>query len=210
MQCTAKSKRTGERCKRMATKGMRVCRVHGGVPTSGAPKGNKNALKCGQFETITRETMFDDEIEYADSVNLDPVKMLEEQIRVLRVKERRLAIRMKNALVAEQDAGKEGDDGKKKPSTVMLTVSTTQTQNFDGATSKTVTSNSETHAMYYLRLEAAHTQVMEQIRRASDNLVRLRAEQGGDDEAPSSIMVQIVDGRRTKEDGNTETAGLGE
>ena len=32
-----------------AVKGKRRCRMHGGAPGSGAPRGNKNALKHGNY-----------------------------------------------------------------------------------------------------------------------------------------------------------------
>lgn len=97
---------------------------------------------------------------------------------MLRVTELRLARRMKQALVAEREAGQDDGTGKKKPGTTLLTVNTIQVQNFQGETSKTVTSNSETHAMYYLRLEAAHMTVLDRIRRTMDNLAKLEAESG--------------------------------
>lgn len=74
-QCTATSKRTGERCKRMCAPGKTVCKWHGGN-SKGAPKGNKNALKHGAYESISLETMFPDEIEYANSISLDPLTTL--------------------------------------------------------------------------------------------------------------------------------------
>jgi glucans biosynthesis protein len=37
-----------------AVKGKKRCRMHGGAPGSGAPKGNKNALKHGYY---TREAI---------------------------------------------------------------------------------------------------------------------------------------------------------
>lgn len=176
-QCTATSKRTGERCKRFCQPGKTVCKWHGGN-SPGAPKGSKNALKHGAYETITRETLFEDEIEFINELDIDPIKTLQEQIRMLRVKELRLAKRMKQALVAEREAGQEDGAGKKKLGTTLLSVTTVQTQNFQGEKSKTVTSSSETHAMHYLRFEAAHTTVLDQIRRAMDNLARLEAESG--------------------------------
>ena len=39
-RCTAKSKRTGERCKAPAVRGYNVCRFHGA--RGGAPKGKAN------------------------------------------------------------------------------------------------------------------------------------------------------------------------
>ncbi|MDP8240533.1 MAG: hypothetical protein P9X24_15685 [Candidatus Hatepunaea meridiana] len=50
-RCTAKAKRSGERCKNPAVKGYAVCRVHGANPKNrgGAPKNNLHALVHGCF-----------------------------------------------------------------------------------------------------------------------------------------------------------------
>jgi hypothetical protein len=52
-RCGARSRRTGNPCKAPAMKNGR-CRMHGGK-SSGAPKGNRNALKQGLYtaEMIT-------------------------------------------------------------------------------------------------------------------------------------------------------------
>lgn len=196
-QCTATSKRTGERCKRFCAPGKKVCKWHGGA-SNGAPKGSKNALKHGAYEKITRETMFEEEIDYANSVNTDPASVLEEQLRILKVKELRIARRMKEAMLAEQDAGKDDGTGKKKPSVVTLTVATTQTKNFAGEESKTVSSTSETFAQNYLRLEQAHTTVLVQISRTVALLADLRGEQDTAVNEPPVINVRVVNGRRGK------------
>jgi glucans biosynthesis protein len=47
-RCGAKTRR-GTPCMSPAVKGKRRCRMHGGAPGSGAPKGNKNALKHGFY-----------------------------------------------------------------------------------------------------------------------------------------------------------------
>ncbi len=47
LRCKAKSKRTGERCRRLATPGFEVCHYHGAG--GGAPKGNKNAMQHGVY-----------------------------------------------------------------------------------------------------------------------------------------------------------------
>ena len=47
-RCGAKT-RSGKSCLSPAVSGKRRCRMHGGAPGSGAPKGNKNALKHGLF-----------------------------------------------------------------------------------------------------------------------------------------------------------------
>jgi|1186.fasta_scaffold426772_2 hypothetical protein len=46
-RCHAKAKRTGQQCRVAAVRGFKVCRVHGA--RGGAPKGNRNAWKHGEF-----------------------------------------------------------------------------------------------------------------------------------------------------------------
>ena len=52
-RCGAKT-RSGKPCQSPAVSGKKRCRMHGGAPGSGAPQGNKNALKHGLY---TREAM---------------------------------------------------------------------------------------------------------------------------------------------------------
>jgi uncharacterized protein YjcR len=52
-RCGARN-RSGKPCRSPAVSGKRRCRMHGGAPGSGAPRGNKNALKHGFF---TREAI---------------------------------------------------------------------------------------------------------------------------------------------------------
>ena len=47
-RCGAKT-RSGEPCLAPAVRGKERCRMHGGAPGSGAPRGNTNALKHGHF-----------------------------------------------------------------------------------------------------------------------------------------------------------------
>jgi hypothetical protein len=47
-------RRSGRPCKSPAVHGKRRCRMHGGALGSGAPRGNKNALKHGRY---TREAI---------------------------------------------------------------------------------------------------------------------------------------------------------
>lgn len=46
--------RSGRLCRAPAVHGKARCRMHGGAPGSGAPKGNRNALKHGLY---TREAI---------------------------------------------------------------------------------------------------------------------------------------------------------
>ena len=47
-RCGAKT-RAGGSCRAPAKHGKRRCRMHGGAPGSGAPKGNRNARRHGLF-----------------------------------------------------------------------------------------------------------------------------------------------------------------
>ena len=48
-RCHAKSKRSGLQCRSPAVRGYAVCRMHGAC--GGPPRGNRNALKHGDFTT---------------------------------------------------------------------------------------------------------------------------------------------------------------
>ncbi|MDO8397194.1 MAG: HGGxSTG domain-containing protein [Bradyrhizobium sp.] len=47
-RCGAKT-RAGGSCRAPAMSGKRRCRMHGGAPGSGAPRGNRNARRHGLF-----------------------------------------------------------------------------------------------------------------------------------------------------------------
>jgi uncharacterized protein YjcR len=53
LRCGAKT-RSGRPCKSPSVQGKKRCRMHGGALGSGAPRGNKNALKHGLY---TREAI---------------------------------------------------------------------------------------------------------------------------------------------------------
>jgi hypothetical protein len=53
LRCGART-RSGGSCRSPAVRGKRRCRMHGGAYGSGAPRGNKNALKDGWY---TAESM---------------------------------------------------------------------------------------------------------------------------------------------------------
>jgi hypothetical protein len=53
-RCGART-RAGQSCLAPAVKDKCRCRMHGGAKGSGAPKGNKNALKHGVYTRETRD-----------------------------------------------------------------------------------------------------------------------------------------------------------
>jgi hypothetical protein len=53
LRCGART-RSGKPCRAPAVQGKKRCRMHGGAPGSGAPRGNKNAQKHGLY---TREAI---------------------------------------------------------------------------------------------------------------------------------------------------------
>jgi uncharacterized protein YjcR len=53
-RCGAKT-RSGKSCRSPAVRGKKRCRMHGGAPGSGAPRGNQNALKHGLYRKAAIE-----------------------------------------------------------------------------------------------------------------------------------------------------------
>ena len=65
----------------------------GGAP----PKRNKNALKTGEHETIFLDTLTDDEIAIYDSLDDDPYIILSDEIKLLKIRQRRMMKRIADA-----------------------------------------------------------------------------------------------------------------
>lgn len=73
MQCTAKSKRTGERCRAHAMKGTTVCRMHGGPAVR---RGNENGnYKHGRYSKYLPATVRAKVEAFEDT---DPLDLLDE------------------------------------------------------------------------------------------------------------------------------------
>ena len=73
-RCGAKT-RNGEYCRAPAVTGKKRCRMHGGAKGSGAPPGNRNALKHGAFteEAIRRRATLAKQIRQAQKLLKDLV-----------------------------------------------------------------------------------------------------------------------------------------
>jgi uncharacterized protein YjcR len=91
-RCGAKKRRDGQPCQRWAMKNGR-CRLHGGKNV-GSP-GKKNALKTGEHETIWHDVLEKDENLFLDELKLDVETQLNEEIKLITVRERRMLQRIK-------------------------------------------------------------------------------------------------------------------
>jgi uncharacterized protein YjcR len=96
MLCGAKT-RSGQPCKNNAMANGR-CRMHGGKSTGPPPEkmvGNKNALKTGEHETIWMDALDDEERVFFHAIETDVVKQIDNEIRLLELRERRMLLRIK-------------------------------------------------------------------------------------------------------------------
>jgi uncharacterized protein YjcR len=82
------------------------CRLHGGKSTgpkdkerkSKQMKGNKNALKTGEYETIAFETLSEEEKELYERVTTDPAKQVNGRYKILEIRTFRLMTRYSEEL----------------------------------------------------------------------------------------------------------------
>jgi uncharacterized protein YjcR len=85
--CGAK-KKNGELCKnnRLCPNGR--CKHHGGF--AGPPKGNKNAVKTGAYESILFSSFSDEEKELIDNTSLDAMKQIDDELKIITVRQKRM------------------------------------------------------------------------------------------------------------------------
>jgi hypothetical protein len=96
-RCGAKL-RGGNRCRNWGMPNGR-CRLHGGVlglkgKKPGRKKGQKAALKTGEHETIWQDTLYDDELAWLEVMKLDVDTQLNEELKLITVRERRMLKRI--------------------------------------------------------------------------------------------------------------------
>lgn len=131
---------------------------------------------------------------------------LRETLKTLRMRELRILCRIKKAMDAEEIAGtptgKMNGQGKELLHPAMLLIGAQQTKKADGNDATSLSTASETQEMHYLRLDAAHSMVLEQIRRVSDSLARMEGEGGEESRNGVAIVLDLGGGRRHEGDGN--------
>ncbi|MBJ1786289.1 phage terminase small subunit [Enterococcus faecalis] len=74
-----------------------------GNKTASPPKRNKNAVKTGEYETIFDDMLSDEEKDIYSTMNDDPFFILEEEIRILKIRQYRMLKRIKDAEVDLND-----------------------------------------------------------------------------------------------------------
>lgn len=102
--CGAKTTK-GTPCQKKALKNGR-CRLHGGKSTgpkdrerkSQQMQGNKNALKTGEYETISFETLSEEEKELYERVSTDPATQVNGRYKILEIRTFRLMKRYSDEL----------------------------------------------------------------------------------------------------------------
>lgn len=88
--------------KSVQTKNKEVCKQRGGQPGNqnaaghGAPAGNKNAVKTGEFEALFFDVLEEDERQLISMVQLDKEQLLLQEIQLLTVRERRMLKRIED------------------------------------------------------------------------------------------------------------------
>lgn len=68
-----------------------------GNKSASPPKRNKNAVRTGEYETIFADLLSDEEKDIYSNVNDDPFFILEEEIRILKIRQYRMLKRIKDA-----------------------------------------------------------------------------------------------------------------
>ncbi|NSS76475.1 small subunit of terminase [Enterococcus faecalis] len=82
---------------RGAPKGNQNAIGNKGNSRASPPKRNKNAVKTGEYETIFADMLSDEEKDIYSTMNDDPFFILDEEIRILKIRQYRMFKRIKDA-----------------------------------------------------------------------------------------------------------------
>ncbi len=80
------------------------CKLHGGA-SSGPPKGNKNAVTTGAYESIVFDRLTSAERELYGRIDPSPRAQAEQEIRLLTIRERRMLARIQYLLASCEEVG---------------------------------------------------------------------------------------------------------
>lgn len=134
----------------------------------GAPLGNKNNLRTGEYETISLDVLTDDEKDFYDGISCDPIALIDENIKLLKIRERRMLQRL-------TDLNEQKDK-------ISLRTTYAEWGKHDDAKEpkrKTVTEQEQFLLDKILALEDALSRVQDRIMRAVDTKLKLLDDIGG-------------------------------
>lgn len=157
--------------------GTGACSNHGGS-SAGAPKGNKNALATGEYETIHVSALTEAERGLYESLDVQPRAQVEGQIRLLSVREHRILLRIKR--IEEDDVDGFG----------ISSVTTHNGWNVKGKVDFSVVERTTTLDTVQ-RLEDALTRVQAQKLKAVDQLRAILKENPPDSGGLDAIVQAI-------------------
>lgn len=171
--------------KRGGQPGNRNAAGHGGT----GPPGNQNALKHGGYAKIFWDSLEDDEMEMADTMDDDAEQMLLDEIKLLTVRERRIMQRIKSfsslkggqALASVnrfEDKREFADQEEKEDYENRVRDKVAKGERLPGRSYKVSTTTEGTYNIVQ-RLEEALTRCQAQKQRCIDSLIRLREQNGG-------------------------------
>lgn len=131
-----------------------------------APKKNKNAVTTGEFETIYKDVLDDDEVELYGKYKVEDEKeTLIEQIKILTIRENRMLKRIKEL----KDSGKD--------LTIQnITRSKSSTTEYGGFASESSNTLAESTVDKIQRIEEALTRVQDSKRKCLEALHRFKLE----------------------------------
>lgn len=146
----------------------------------GAKVGNTNAVTTGEYESISYDTLNDAEREYFDTVKLDPLTLIDEQIKILAIREKRMLERIEG-LKRMQEIAETEDFISKTYSGEELKP---------GVTTRTTTKRTKLLIDKLVMVEEALTRVQEKLIKAIETRQRLakEMEQKGDSDNKTIVF----------------------
>lgn len=183
--CNQQEKKLQPKKRKVATRGAPTGNQNAvGNKGGSAPKGNKNAVTTGEFETLLFECLEPEERRLAESVPADKEQLLLQEIRLLTVREHRMLKRIGDLKRIDAEPDESEDDSSKRPSG-MTTVK------FKSGIEKgkaTVLTEAEGILGQIQRIEDALTRVQARKQAAIDSLHRY-----GVDDARLEIEMMKLD-----------------
>lgn len=183
-KCGAKLRNKDRTCQSWAMENGR-CRLHGGLSVSpGAPKGSKNRMTHGEYETIWHDVLEDDEKVYVAELKLDVESQLNEELKLITVRERRMMQRIQNLkdkFFVTVDKTVEEEEGFGKGGAITL---------------KRKSKRQVSSLKQIQEIEEALTRVQEKKARLLDLKLKVAQTQGNDSEAITSLVSILEKSRK--------------